>query len=183
MDCDLFNEVMDEFVQKLSEAFPKQPELARARVGLEGIKSVDTSLPCRSFADSMRPFAHLVQQGDYSFMDGERSPLHQLGLYGCWTIMHELTKAAAMEYVLKLCKHAGVMTMQMQQPSLVVAPNQLAPVLFSGFDTGMVDNIMSMARNATQHMTENDARDMIEGRNAHKLGELCFGIIDSMRNT
>lgn len=132
----------------------------------------------------MNPFKNMLRTGDYSFMDGHASPLHSLGLYGAWVRMHDITKSAVMEYVLNLASLSGMfddtLAVQAQnQPNPEPAAAGIAQDMHS-FDPAMMTRLFNIARTATMSLTDEDARDLLEGRNSKRLGDMCFGIMDSL---
>lgn len=181
MNAIAFNATLDEFCTRLLEAFPGSSEICRAREIMSSMMQVDVELPAKTFAIKMQPFARYIEQRDASFMDGPDSPLHFLGIYSSWTRMHGVTRQAVMDYVSRMAILSGV-----QQPSqtptcvdVSTPPSQLEQMA-GMVDPALIANILDIARSATSSMTDADAKALLEGRNAQKLGDLCFSIIDSL---
>lgn len=169
-----FNKTLDEFCLRLFEAFPDSCEIIRARELMLSMINIDNELPAKTFAQKMQPFALQIEQHDVSFMDGPDSPLHFLGIYESWTRMHDVTKMAVMDYVVRMAELAGVRHVVVSDPK-----DQLTGLL----DPAVIANIFEIARKASSNMTDEDANALLEGRNSQKLGDLCFSIIDSLSSS
>lgn len=182
MDSYAFNETLQQLCSRLLEAFPESVELKNAQASITAVISVSPEIPSKRFAEDMAPFKASFISRDYSFMDGPHSPVHFLGMYEAWICMHDVTKSAVMEYIVKLAGFSGmfdvcdqecVTTRAVDNSRGMVPPNPLNPV--------MMTNLFNLARDATMHMSDVDAMELLDGRNSQKLGELCFSIIDSLK--
>jgi hypothetical protein len=174
----IFNQTMHELVQKLLIAFPESNDIKNALSLLRTLEESSPQTPALLFSENIRPHLAALQNKNYEFMEGPQSPLHVLGLADSWYRMHESTKLAVMNYVIRLAE-LSVTDMTVSLPPQQQDP---ATILNSAMqlDPKMVQNLFSIARNATMNMTEDDARSLLEGRDSRKLGDLCFGIIDSL---
>lgn len=165
----MFNVTMQEFCARLAEAFPSMPEIKHSQSLLASTIQLDPALPAKTFASQVAPFRHMIAAGDFSFLDGPASPLQAFGMQSAWECMHPVTRTAVAEYISKLAKYAGIMT----PPTAMANP--------ASMDPAMINNLLSLARDATMKMSEEDAKDLLTaGRDPNKLGALCYSIIDSL---
>lgn len=174
MDSAAFNSTMTEFIDRLSMAFPTMPEISQSAQLLISLASSSPDMPAALFAEHIRPFAKHVAVGDYSFLDTSSSPLNALGLGRAWAVMHPETKTASLQYINKLVQYSGALG------GGVVPVTPSDPMEGQGMNPAMLTNLFNMARQATSGMSENDAKALVEGRDSKMLGDICFGIIDSL---
>lgn len=181
MDVNAFNQCLDELTARLQEAFPDLVEIANARNMTRTVMETNPHLPMQMFCEHMRPHLDALQARDLYFLESAESPLHPLGLAAAWKRMHPVTREAVVGYLDKLVGFSGLL-IERQALSLIAQASNGSQPTPNGtpINPAAISDIFQMAQAATNGLSEDDARALLEKRDSQKLGDLCFNILDMM---
>lgn len=143
-----FLDLMEQFMQAMSEVFPECAKVASYKMALTARLALCMSQESRlavgreaitSFHDNIHPFYARVMEKDDSLLGEDIDLMLAIGLPSKWSQdLHTDTKDAIWEYIQKLCEQSNIHSMYSKVPS------------------GMMSSIEGMAHNIASRINQGE---------------------------